>query len=210
MPDGTKKHDEFLGEVEVYHKTLDATLPYTLADARAKTVAVTITVQGCHEVDPKICYPPNPTQLTLDVPASAAKPASAASAQSGSAALSLGSKLGTVGATDAEPLPPEQAFVFEAIAASPTSILARWTMPKNYYPLPRQEQGHARERRRRRARQARLAEGRRSHGRAFRFGRRLFRSGRIADSADARKRGARRSRSTPNTRDARRTASAIR
>ncbi|MET0232868.1 MAG: protein-disulfide reductase DsbD domain-containing protein, partial [Rhodanobacteraceae bacterium] len=133
LPDGKKKNDEFLGEVEVYHGTLDATLPYTLADAAAKTVAVTITVQGCHEVDPKICYPPHPTQLTLDVPAGVAKSANAAPAESGGAALSLGSKLGTVGATDAEPLPPEEAFVFEAIAASPTSILARWTMPKNYY-----------------------------------------------------------------------------
>src|SRR6476660_880540 len=33
LPAGTKKHDEFLGDVEVYHKSIDATLPYTLADA---------------------------------------------------------------------------------------------------------------------------------------------------------------------------------
>ena len=33
---------------------------------------MTITVQGCHEVDPKICYPPHPTLLTLDVPAGVA------------------------------------------------------------------------------------------------------------------------------------------
>jgi thiol:disulfide interchange protein DsbD len=31
------------------------------------------------------------------------------------------------------PLPPEQAFVFEAIAFSPTQILARFTMPRGYY-----------------------------------------------------------------------------
>ena len=61
LPAGKKKHDEFLGDVEVYHKAIDATLPYTLADAATKTLAVTITVQGCHEVDPKICYPPHPT-----------------------------------------------------------------------------------------------------------------------------------------------------
>ena len=124
LPDGTKKHDEFLGDVEVYHKAIDATLPYTLADAAAKTLAVTITVQGCHEVDPKICYPPHPTSVTLDVPATAAAAESAEP-------LSLASKLGV--AANEEPLPPEQAFVFEAIAASPTGILARWTMPKGYY-----------------------------------------------------------------------------
>jgi thiol:disulfide interchange protein DsbD len=145
LPAGTKKHDEFLGDVEVYHKAIDATLPYTLADTIAKTLAVTITVQGCHEVDPKICYPPHPTTLTLDVPDG---PASAmVSTPSGSlkpfaadrtpqskaeaAPLSLASKLGVT--ADTEPLPPEQAFVFEAIAASPTSVLARWTMPKGYY-----------------------------------------------------------------------------
>src|SRR5690606_37628805 len=36
-------------------------------------------------------------------------------------------------ATLAAPLPPDEAFRFEAIAASPTSLLARWTMPDNYY-----------------------------------------------------------------------------
>ncbi len=75
LPAGTKKHDEFIGDVEVYHQAIDATLPYTLADAATKTLAVTMTVQGCHEVDPKICYPPHPTTLTLDVPAAMASAA---------------------------------------------------------------------------------------------------------------------------------------
>jgi thiol:disulfide interchange protein DsbD len=159
LPDGIQKHDEFLGDVEIYHGAIDATLPYTLADASAKTLAATITVQGCHEVDPKICYPPHPTTVTLDVPGRAdgmasSAPGTAPPAQENRAAetafaneaapipntapantaparLSLASKLGA--AATSEPLPPEQAFVFEAIAASPTSILARWTMPKGYY-----------------------------------------------------------------------------
>ena len=142
LPAGEKKHDEFLGDVEVYHHAVDATLPYTLADAAAKTVSVTITVQGCHEVDPKICYPPHPTPVTLDVPASGgAQAASDAGSSSGlsSGGSSSGLKLNLGGgqslsaAASNEPLPPEQAFVFEAIAASPTSVLARWTMPKGYY-----------------------------------------------------------------------------
>ena len=151
LPAGIKKHDEFLGDVEVYHKVIDATLPYTITDPATKTLALTITVQGCHEVDPKICYPPHPTPLTLDLPA--ASPVGAAPAASSSsnatkekiaadaapttndaenaAPSSLASKLGE--AVQSEPLPPEQAFVFEAIAASPTGVLARWTMPKGYY-----------------------------------------------------------------------------
>jgi thiol:disulfide interchange protein len=136
LPDGERKHDEFLGDVEVYHHAVDASLPYTLADAGAKTLTLTVTAQGCHETDPKICYPPHPTRLTLELPASGA--ASAASVPAGlvpaatAPLIQLGGNA-LPGATDAEPLPAEQAFVFEAIAASPTGILARWTMPKGYY-----------------------------------------------------------------------------
>jgi thiol:disulfide interchange protein DsbD len=76
LPDGEKKTDPFLGDVEVYHDRLDASVAYTLADASAATLELTVTVQGCHEVDPKICYPPHPTRLVLDLPKAA--PAAAA------------------------------------------------------------------------------------------------------------------------------------
>ncbi|MFC4820887.1 protein-disulfide reductase DsbD [Dokdonella ginsengisoli] len=134
LPPGKQKHDEFLGEVEIYHDSVDATLPYTLADAAAKTLAVTISVQGCHEVDPKICYPPHATPLTLELPIAAAPAAGAdATTGGGESLLKLGGASSLGGAADRTPLPPEQAFVFETIAASPTSLLARWTMPKGYY-----------------------------------------------------------------------------
>ncbi len=145
LPAGEKKHDEFLGDVEVYHHAIDATLPFTLADAAAKTIAFTLTVQGCHQTDPKICYPPSPTTLMLGIGDAAAptmadlkaSPAETDSAPAVSPAvtaplLSLGGSEAT-GARDSSPLPPEQAFVFEAIALSPVEILARWTMPKGYY-----------------------------------------------------------------------------
>ncbi|MBA8883748.1 protein-disulfide reductase DsbD family protein [Dokdonella fugitiva] len=145
LPAGEKKQDEFLGEVEVYHHAIDATLPYTLADAAAKSVTVSLTVQGCHETDPKICYPPHPTTVTLDLAAAATvatntgpgaglPPNPLAGNGGGVLASGGGLQLGAdAGAVDSAPLPPEQAFVFEAIAQSPTAILARWTMPKNYY-----------------------------------------------------------------------------
>jgi thiol:disulfide interchange protein DsbD len=149
LPAGEKKHDEFLGEVEVYHHAIDATLPYTLADAAAKTVSVTLTVQGCHETDPKICYPPSPTTVEVDIAAgqtpSPPNPPPSTLLRTGlegeglnAGGAALGIQLGTgassgLPGTDTSPLPPEQAFVFEAIAQSPTTILARWTMPKNYY-----------------------------------------------------------------------------
>ncbi|MEO5626377.1 MAG: protein-disulfide reductase DsbD [Dokdonella sp.] len=151
MPAGEKKHDEFLGDVEVYHHTIDAVLHYTLADASAKTVAFTLTVQGCHETDPKICYPPSPTTLmlgvgdaalvTMDSQKNAAAEAAPtnATATNAPAGMPTAAPLINLGGNNASatqdnaPLPAEQAFVFEAIAQSPTAILARWTMPKGYY-----------------------------------------------------------------------------
>lgn len=152
LPDGEKKHDEFLGDVEVYHHTIDATLPYKLTDTAAKALSLTITAQGCHQTDPKICYPPHPTLLTLQIPAASTPLAQTASpihpplepedanGNASAAGLDLKSaspliQLGGASATAAAsgPLPGEQAFVFEVIAASPTALLARWTMPKGYY-----------------------------------------------------------------------------
>jgi thiol:disulfide interchange protein DsbD len=131
LPAGEPKHDEYLGDVEVYHHTIAATLPYTLADAAAKTLGVTLTVQGCHETDPKICYPPTPVSVTLDLPAADAAPADASASP---LALKLGGdSSSSLAGANAMPLPAEQAFVFETIAQSPTELLARWTMPKGYY-----------------------------------------------------------------------------
>jgi thiol:disulfide interchange protein len=130
LPKGIEKHDEFFGDVEIYHDSIEASLPFALDDAAAQTVDVTITVQGCHETDPKICYPPHPVKLSLVREAIAATPASPLAEKFG-AGPAFGSAVDTLDADEA--LPPEQAFVFEAIEMSPTEILARWTMPKGYY-----------------------------------------------------------------------------
>ena len=135
LPEGERKNDEFLGDVEVYHHAVDARLPYTLDDPAATTLTVTVTAQGCHEVDPKICYPPHPTKLTLDLPAGGASTVATTPALGNGTStplIQLGGN-GSAGAADAAPLPAEQAFVFEAIASGPTGLLARWTMPKGYY-----------------------------------------------------------------------------
>ncbi|MDR2012882.1 MAG: protein-disulfide reductase DsbD [Rhodanobacter sp.] len=137
LPAGERKHDEYLGDVEVYHHAIDATLPYTFTDASAKTLAVTLTVQGCHETDPKICYPPTPVTVTLDLPLADAN-ATGHSAPTDAPASPLTLNLGGTSSSSlsdasAMPLPAERAFVFETIAQSPTELLARWTMPKGYY-----------------------------------------------------------------------------
>ncbi len=150
LPPGEPKHDEFLGDVEVYHGKAVATQPLT---ANGDTAEFSVSIQGCHEREPKICYPPHATRVSLKLPAAEAAPAAnpLAAAQPAPAGGDLKSALShigkpaadapiDVGTTDpvapgeeALPLPPEQAFVFETIATSPTELLARWTMPKGYY-----------------------------------------------------------------------------
>jgi thiol:disulfide interchange protein DsbD len=75
-PAGTKEHDPYLGDVEIYHDAVDASLPYSAAGAMPATLKVEVEYQGCHEVEPKICYPPNTQTFTL--PASGGGPIGAA------------------------------------------------------------------------------------------------------------------------------------
>jgi len=131
LPDGKKHHDEYLGDVETYHHGVDASIPYTVA-AGTTRLQLSVQYQGCHEVDPKICYPPHTEHLDLPLPAGTSAAATPAAGNALSAALSqLGSNAGTT--TVGAPLPAEQAFRFEALAQGPRQLLLRWTMPKGYY-----------------------------------------------------------------------------
>jgi thiol:disulfide interchange protein len=118
LPAGEKKHDEFLGDVEVYHRAFTATQHFT-APANVENVALELRYQGCHQVDPKICFPPQKVALSILLP-------KAVDAATPVLAATPGSLLGNA------PLPAEQAFVFEAIATGSNEILARFTMPKGY------------------------------------------------------------------------------
>jgi len=132
LPDGEKHHDEYLGDVETYHHGVDASIPYTVA-AGATRLTLNVQYQGCHEVDPKICYPPHTEQLDLPLPVGGASPASPAGSL-GAALSQLGnSKQGTAASIVGAPLPAEQAFRFEALAQGPHQLLLRWTMAPGYY-----------------------------------------------------------------------------
>jgi thiol:disulfide interchange protein DsbD len=130
LPDGKKKHDEFLGDVEVYHHGFTATQHLTAAPDATNAV-IELRYQGCHEVDPKICFPPQKKILTIALPAAPAATAPA------SLTAALGTATGNASASSLiggnQPLPAEQAFRFEAIATGPDQVLARFTMPKGYY-----------------------------------------------------------------------------
>ena len=132
LPDGLKEHDEYLGDIEIYHHGIDATLPYTLLKKGARELTLAVKMQGCHEVDPKICYPPY--TVTLKVPLSAAPAMAGNGAAAGSPELLAGTGAGNaLPGADGQPLPAAQAFRFQAIASAPDTLLLRWIMPKGYY-----------------------------------------------------------------------------
>jgi thiol:disulfide interchange protein len=124
LPDGEKHNDPYLGPVETYHHSIDATIPYTLAPGTTR-LTLSVRYQGCHETDPKICYPPHTEQLDLPVPGATTPTNRLGELFKAPPPLSASSN----GAA----LPAEQAFHFDAIAQYPHHLLVRWTMAKGYY-----------------------------------------------------------------------------
>ena len=130
LPAGEQKHDEFLGDVEVYHHGFSATQHLT-APADAEQIAIELRYQGCHQVDPKICFPPQKVTQLISLPApptAAAAPAEPIASPPAVLSAPSASLLG-----NDQPLPAEQAFAYEAIATGPNEVLVRFTMPKGYY-----------------------------------------------------------------------------
>ncbi|MEB0207172.1 protein-disulfide reductase DsbD [Pseudomonas sp. CCC3.1] len=61
LPPGEQKHDEYFGDVEVYHGILDVDIPRPANDQRPFTLVV--TYQGC--ADKGLCYPPETERLSI-------------------------------------------------------------------------------------------------------------------------------------------------
>ena len=67
LPPGKPKHDAFFGDVDTYRGVVVVRVPLAKA-APGQTLTLHADSQGCADVG--VCYPPNPQQLTLVVPAS--------------------------------------------------------------------------------------------------------------------------------------------
>jgi len=68
MPAGEEKHDEFFGDIVVYHHQTEALLPLFRKDKAPRSIRVRATYQGCAE-STGICYPPIKKTMQFDLPA---------------------------------------------------------------------------------------------------------------------------------------------
>jgi thiol:disulfide interchange protein DsbD len=129
LPRGASHHDEFFGDVETYRSQLQAVLP---GAPTADSVTLKVKYQGCADLG--VCYPPQTRQLTVALPASTGPGDAGFAALGRSLATGRRPLLGAAtGAMDAQPLPPEQAFGFEAIVGDGNTLLLRFTPAQGYY-----------------------------------------------------------------------------
>jgi thiol:disulfide interchange protein DsbD len=71
LPPGTRKHDEFFGDVETYRGTLVVRIPVR-DGAAGQPVMFVADSQGCADVG--VCYPPTTQQVKLALPAPGSGP----------------------------------------------------------------------------------------------------------------------------------------
>jgi thiol:disulfide interchange protein DsbD len=124
IPEGEKGFDDFFGEIESYRDQLTIILP--IVEGRGE-IDLAVRFQGCADLG--VCYPPH--RQIVKVPVSAA-PAPVSSPPSGlEALLGLPSSSGLIDPAGA--LPETEAFVVEAIALDPVTVLVRFTSAPRYY-----------------------------------------------------------------------------
>ncbi|MFC5571492.1 protein-disulfide reductase DsbD family protein [Lysobacter yangpyeongensis] len=130
IPAGVPHTDEIFGRVETYREALMVVVP---GQARAASATLKVRYQGC--ADAGICYPPQTRNVTVALPAAADEPVVDFGRGSARGVPRGGGLLGSsgAGAIDAEPLPPEQAFAFEAIVGDGNTLLLRFTPAHGYY-----------------------------------------------------------------------------
>jgi thiol:disulfide interchange protein len=137
LPDGIEKTDEFFGTTQTYRDEVTAVLTGIPASGAAE-IEFAVKYQGC--ADAGVCYPPHTKRIKVLLPPDAAASGftlgpAAAAPNPLQQALGGGGAATPVAAAGTEtlPLPPEEAFGFEAIATSPTELLLRFTPAPGYY-----------------------------------------------------------------------------
>jgi len=129
FPAGKKKKDEFFGEVETYRHMVGVDIPLKRV-SDAKKLDLMLVSQGCADIG--ICYPPQKTKLSFDLPPMPAL----ASATDNSGALGALKKFGQdlgISNSDDDFLPVDKAFAFSAAVENGNLIKASWEIADGYY-----------------------------------------------------------------------------
>jgi len=66
LPEGIVKHDEFFGDVQIFHDEVTARVALQRSDTGATDITLQLAYQGCAEKG--ICYPPIKKQLAVALP----------------------------------------------------------------------------------------------------------------------------------------------
>ncbi len=129
IPEGERQFDELLGEEVIkYHDRLTVGLPLVSVPPGINNISLKVRSQGC--LENVLCYPPTEQLLVVNLPALAQKPAQLSIADVFNKPLAgLGQDSGYKEAA----LPPDDAFVYEAIGLSAETILVRFTVQPGYY-----------------------------------------------------------------------------
>lgn len=133
FPKGEFKHDEFFGEMEIFHKQVVVSLPIIFEGVnKPANINVIAKSQGCADVG--VCYPPHTQTLSVAMMSfDSVAPTSQNAPQSGGFLSSLGSKFGLSSKkTNDEILPEDQVFI-PSITVENGYLEASWSIKEGYY-----------------------------------------------------------------------------
>lgn len=121
-PQGDVHKDDYFGAQEVFRGSFVVTAPL-IGVPEARRVVLKLKIQGC--ADAGLCYPPQVTETTLELPAAAA----------GTAAGGINAILGArrQGSNDGDFLPPDDAFRFDGFVEGPDRARLVWQIADGYY-----------------------------------------------------------------------------
>ena len=128
IPPGTRKHDEFFGDVETYRKQVKVIVKLGRNDPAARDLKLKVTSQGCADVG--VCYPPQTQTVNLKLAAVKASANPPPTAKPDSLA-SLGNLVDPN--ADQEFLEPDRAFQLSVVDLDANTLLARFDIAPGYY-----------------------------------------------------------------------------
>ncbi|MDF1583133.1 MAG: protein-disulfide reductase DsbD [Methyloprofundus sp.] len=128
LPTGEVKADKYFGDVVIYRNQLESKLTLQRPEA-ASSFSLLVKHQGCADLG--VCYPPQQTLLTVQLPAISTKEVT----ESPSSPLQQLSKSFGLGLNlfKDELLPADQAFQFSATVKDGQNLSVNWQIAEGYY-----------------------------------------------------------------------------